>query len=183
MARASQPPTQLTPPPRQQGRAALFVGIAAIGLAALAVGAFVFLRGGPPAPAPAHRPQVEGAVVKPQETPVFLSVVSEPLDADVVATWKDGGEKRGAAPFSLEVPRSARVHFEFRKSGYLDYSMDVIADQPQTVQAALKPAPSVRPAPIAIEVSEKKPRGDKKPKKERAPQSSDGVVDVLGDLK
>jgi serine/threonine protein kinase len=182
-ARASQPPTQLTPPPRQQGRAALYVGIAAIGLAALAVGAFVFVRGERPAPAPAPRPPVEAAVVKQQETPVFLSVVSEPMDADVVTTWKDGGEKRGATPFSLEVPRSARVHFEFRKSGYVDYSMDVIADQPQTVQAALKPVPSVRSAPVAIEAPEKRPRSEKKPKKERAPQSSDGVVDVLGDLK
>ena len=27
-------------------------------------------------------------------TPIFLSVVSEPLEADVVATWKDGGERK-----------------------------------------------------------------------------------------
>jgi serine/threonine protein kinase len=176
MARISQPPTQLTPPPRQ-GRTALYAGIAATAVAALAAGAFVALRGGARTPAPAPRPQV--AAMKPEKALVFLSVVSEPLDAEVVATWKDGGEKRGLAPLSLEVPRNAKVHFEFRKAGYIDYAMDVIADQPQTVQAGLKSTP--RPA-VAVETSERKPRPEKK-KKERAPQSSDGVVDVLGDLK
>ena len=112
---------------------------------------------------------------------MFLSVVSEPLDADVVATWKGGGEKRGAAPLSLEVPRNAKVHFEFRKSGFFDYAMDVIADQPQTVQAMLKAVP--KPAPIASETPEHRPASEKKHRKERKPKAPDGVVDVLGDLK
>jgi hypothetical protein len=175
MARVSQPPTQLTPVPRQ-GRSALFAGIAALAIAAVGVGAFVVLRGDRrPAPVPAT---VRAATaVKTDDSPVFLSIVSEPLDAEVVATWK-GGEKRGAAPLSLEVPRNAKVHFEFRKSGYVDYAMDVIADQPQTVQAALKAAP----APIAAAAPEKRSR-DRKHRKDRVAQPSDGVVDVLGDLK
>ena len=177
MARASQPPTQLTPVPRQ-GRSALYAGIAAVVIAAAGAGAFLVLRGEPrPVPSPAA---VRAATpVKTDDGPVFLSVVSDPLDGVVVvATWK-GGEKKGEAPLSLEdVPRNAKVHFEFRKAGYLDYAMDVIADQPQTVQAQLKPAP----APVAAAVPEKKSR-ERKHRKDHSAQPSDGVVDVLGDLK
>jgi hypothetical protein len=59
--------------------------------------------------------------------------------------------------------------------------MDVIADQPQTVQAVLKPAPVATSA--MVQVPEKKPRPEKKQRKERAPRSSDGVVDILDALK
>jgi hypothetical protein len=175
--RTSQPPTRVTAPPRERGRTALYAGIAAVALAAAAVAVFVVLR-----PAPKAAIPVRTAEVVPQEEipPVFLSVVSEPLDADVVATWKGGGEKRGAAPLSLEVPRNTKVHFEFRKAGFLDYAMDIIADQPQTVTAVLKAAP--RPA-VAAEVPERKPQLERKHKKERSPKAPDGVVDVLGDLK
>jgi len=184
LGRVSQPPTQLTPVP-QQGRGALFAGIGAIALAAVAVGAYVIFRGeSKPAPAPAPvlaQPQPQAAV-KRDESPVFLSVVSEPLDAEVVASWK-GGEKKGAAPLSLEVPRNEKVHFEFRKSGYLDYSMDVIADQPQTVQAALKSAPKpVAAATPVPDPGERKTR-DRKHRKDRGLKPNDGVVDVLDDLK
>jgi len=184
-ARASQPPTQLTPVPQKgstAGSTAIFVGIGAIAVAAVAVIAFVLLRGpeqrAPPQPAP--RAQVE--TPRQQPTPVFLSVVSEPMEADVAVTWKEG-EKRGSTPLSLEVPRDAKVHFEFRKSGYLDYATDVIADQPQTVQATLKPRPAPPPAPAVVEASERKPAKHERKKKERSPKSSDGVVDVLDDLK
>jgi len=187
----SQPPTQLTPAP-QKSRAPLFVGIAAAVVVAGGAGAFVFLRDG-------RRPvvaggQKQGEPQRRDEAPVFLSVVSEPLDADVVATWRDGAdgaEKRGSAPLSLEVPRNARVHFEFRKSGYLDYAMDVIADQPQTVQAVLKP--EVKSPPVATsstagaaEVSDHRPARPERrraAKKDKKPRSKDGVVDVLDDLK
>ena len=181
-ARISQPPTRLTPPPqpRQPGRAPLFAGIGVLAALALGVGGFVVLRRSdtPLAPAPV-RAQTE--IVRQEETPVFLSVVSEPFDAEVVATWKDG-EKHGAAPLSLEVPRNTKVHFDFRKSGFIDYAMDVIADQPQTVQAALKAVP--RPAtPVAQEGSERRSQPEKRRKRDRAPKVPDGVVDVLGDLK
>ena len=112
------------------------------------------------------------------------SVVSEPLDADVVATWKDGGEKRGAAPLSLEVPRNAKVHFEFHKAGYIDYAMDVTAIQPQTVQAILKPVPKPAPEAVVVQATERKaPPEKRKPKKQRAPKTQDGVVDILDELK
>src|SRR4029077_552104 len=92
MARVSQPPTQLTPVP-QQGRSALFAGIAAVAIAAVGVGAFVVLRGDRrPAPAPVT---VRAATpVQTEDAPVFLSIVSDPLDGVVVvATWKGGDKK------------------------------------------------------------------------------------------
>jgi hypothetical protein len=59
--------------------------------------------------------------------------------------------------------------------------MDVIADQPQTVQAVLKAVPK---APIAAETPERERKApEKKHRKERTPKAPDGVVDVLGDLK
>jgi hypothetical protein len=175
MGRVSQPPTQLTPAPRQ-GRSALYAGIAAVAIAAVGAGAFVVLRADR-RPAAEPMPVRAAAAVKADDSPVFLSIVSEPLDAEVVATWK-GGQKKGDAPLSLDVPRNAKVHFEFRKSGYIDTAMDVIADQPQTVQAQLKPAP----APVAAAAPEKRSR-ERKHRKDRPAQPSDGVVDVLGDLK
>jgi hypothetical protein len=178
MSRTSQPPTRLTPAPtRERGRTALFAGIGALALAATAVAAFVVLRTAP-APAPVVR---TADIVRQEETPVFLSVVSEPLDSDVIATWKGGGEKRGSAPLSLEVPRNAKVHFDFRKAGFFDYAMDIIADQPQTVQAVLKAVP--KPPALAVETAERKPAPEKKHRKERTPKVPDGVVDVLRDLK
>ena len=180
----SQPPTQLTPAP-QRSQKGLFIGIAAAAVViAGGAGAFVYLRDGEKRPVAAPRPPVEAAAKVEEPAPVFLSVVSEPLDADVVATWKDGGEKRGAAPLSLEVPRNAKVHFEFHKAGYIDYAMDVIAIQPQTVQATLKPAPKPAPAAVAVEATDRESRPEKrKPKKHRAPKTKDGVVDILDDLK
>src|SRR5262249_22061664 len=72
MARASQPPTQLTPVP-QKGSTALFIGIGALAVAAVAVGAFVLLRGPErrDPPPPAARAQVE---TPNPPAPVFLSV-------------------------------------------------------------------------------------------------------------
>jgi serine/threonine protein kinase len=176
MARVSQPPTQLTPVPRQ-GRGGLFAGIAAGVIVAAGVGAFLMLRPDrTPAPAPAT---VRAATpVKPDDARVSLLVLSDPLDAVVVATWK-GGEKRGkAAPLDLEVPRDAKVHLEFRKPGYVDYAMDVTANESQNVRAELQPVA----APVAAAAPEKKSR-ERKHRKGRSEQPSDGVVDVLGDLK
>ena len=109
---------------------------------------------------------------------MFLSVVSEPNETEVVASWKDGGEKRGQAPLSFEVPKNTKVHFEFSKGGYVGYTMDLIADQAQNVRATLKPAP-------VPENGEKKQRGKKKDDKpkEDAPPSKDGLIDLDDALK
>jgi hypothetical protein len=116
------------------------------------------------------------------QSPVFLSIVSEPVEADVVATWKEGGEKRGQAPLNFEVPHNTKVHFEFSRAGFIGYSMDVIADQAQTVHAVLKPTP----AAAAAEPGEKKQHHGKKnsdEKKHEAPPSKDGVIDIDDALK
>ena len=96
----------------------------------------------------------------------------------MVATWKDGGERRGKAPLSFDVPKNTKVHFEFSKAGYIGYAMDVIADQAQNVQAQLKPVPA--------EAGEKKARPgtkDGSPKKNDAAPSKDGLIDLDDALK
>jgi hypothetical protein len=193
---ASRPPGQSTQPP-EPSRTGLYAGIGGGAVLLIAVLAFVMVRNADQrvqrveiankeqtakaaklAATQAEEKQAE------DESPVFLSVISEPLEADVVATWRDGGEKRGQAPLSFEVPHNTRVHFEFTKSGYTGYSMDVIADQAQNVHAILKVAP------VAVEAGEKKQRHGKKnvdekkeEKKIEAPASKDGVIDIDEALK
>jgi hypothetical protein len=118
------------------------------------------------------------------DSPIFLSVQTDPPEGDVVATWKDGGEKKGQAPLSFEVPHNVKVHFAFSKAGYLGLEMDVIADQAQNVKGTLKPAPVA-----AVEASEKHERTpshtSKKAaeKKADAPPSKDGLIDLDDALK
>ena len=97
---------------------------------------------------------------------VTLFVWSEPSGADVIAIW-DGGKKQGVTAFNFDVPKNTKVHFEFRKAGFLPnpYLSDVFADSSQTVQAKLIAEPRVVAAsPIA-------PR---KPKKAKKVDENDG---------
>ncbi len=113
-------------------------------------------------------------------TPVFLSVVSDPLDAEVHAVWK-GGEKSGSAPLAVEVPRNSKVHFDFRKPGYLPYVTEVIADQNQTVTAQLEAAPA---APTASDRPQHRRRKrEAGNEKEELPANKDGVIDLSDALK
>ena len=187
----TRPPGQTHPPQEAPSRTGLYLGIAGAAVAIIAVIAFVMVRNANrsvdsaarEAAARAAKQLAAQQAAKASEedtTPVFLSVISDPLEADVTATWKDGGEKKGKAPLGFEVPRNAKVHFEFSKSGYTGYSMDVIADQAQNVQAALKPAP------VAVEASaeKQKPRHAKKEeKKAEAAPSKDGLIDLDDALK
>jgi hypothetical protein len=92
---------------------------------------------------------------------VFLSVVSEPLQALVEATWK-GGVKSGLTPFDLQVPKNVKVHFAFSKREFFPYATDVIADIPQVVKATLQAEPRAAPPPRVVrqrdEESSKKTR-------------------------
>jgi serine/threonine protein kinase len=91
---------------------------------------------------------------------VTLFVWSEPSGADVIATW-EGGKKQGLTAFNFDVPKNTKVHFEFRKAGFLPnpYMSDVFTDSSQTIQAKLMPEPKVLAAsPVA-------PRKAKKTKK------------------
>ncbi len=178
--RESVAPTQIAPPPGHR-RTGLYLALASAAVVAIAAVAVLFLRGGQNNRAPgaqqAREPAVKASrIAVGQEgedaSPVFLSVVSDPIDTDVVATWKDGGEKKGPAPLSFEVPRNAKVHFEFSKAGYVGYAMDVIADQAQNVRAVLKPA----------DVAEKRAR-EKAAKKQAQAPGKDGLIDLDDALK
>src|SRR5207248_1199961 len=180
--RGSRPPGYSTQPPRSS-KAGLFVGLGVAVVLVIAGVAFVLVRN---AQQSDDRSQVRLAKLaadkaKPQEedqTPVFLSIVADPVDAEVAATWKDGGEKKGQAPLSFEVPKNAKVHFEFTKPGFVGYSMDIIADQAQNVKAALKAAP------VPENAEEKaRPTRKQKEKKEELPSSKDGVIDLDDALK
>src|SRR5207302_162524 len=105
--------------------------------------------------------EAEKAQPTPPQT-VTLFVVSEPLGAEVEATWKDG-KKQGVTAFNFEVPKGTAIHFQFRKPGFVPnpYESDVFADGARTVQARLTPEPKVI---AASPVAPKKPKKDRPPK-------------------
>jgi serine/threonine protein kinase len=183
--RGSQPPEQMTPAPHES-KMGLFLGIAIAAVVVIGGVAYWKVRGAnqqveiatTTAVAIAARQQLANAkaAAKAEEEPTFLSVNSEPVESEVTATWKDGGEKKGTTPLSFEVPHNAKVHFDFSKPGYVAYAMDVIADQAQSVHAVLKPSA------VAADNGEKKPRKVEK-KKEQEPASKDGLIDLDDALK
>ena len=64
------------------------------------------------------------------------------------------------------MPKNTKVHFEFRKPGYLPnpYASDVFADGSQTVQAKLVAEPKIVAAtPVP---APRKPKKDKSPDKQ-----------------
>jgi len=91
---------------------------------------------------------------------VQLSVVSDPVGAIVEAIWKDGA-KAAVTPFDLSVPKNANVRFAFSKKDFVAQSMEVVADAPKVVKAAL--AAEAKPPPARVV----KPRGpsEQRPKK------------------
>jgi len=178
---ASQPPTHMTQPPASS-RTGLFIGLG-VGALLLVGGGIVVVRMAGKSAEVAMEQQAQkdaararAAAAKKREDvpPVFLSIVTEPGEADVVATWS-GGEEKGQAPFSFEVPKNTKVHFEFSKTGYASYSMDVIADQAQQVRAILH----------AAAVAEKKDARKKKPEGEKKAEQlpGEGVIDLDDALK
>ena len=186
----SRPPTM----PPQECKTGLIIGVIAAAVLILGGGGFYAMRSSQKsaeaaaqqaARDTARRIAAEKAKQQTEDdTPVFLSVQSDPGDADVVATWKDGGEKKGTAPLSFEVPHNVKVHFAFSKAGFLGLEMDVIADQAQNVKGTLKAAPVA-----AVEATEKHPHPSGKPgkkpeeKKKEAPPSKDGLIDLDDALK
>ena len=65
--------------------------------------------------------------------------------------------------FNFDVPKNTKVHFEFRKAGFLPnpYASDVFADASQTVQAKLVAEPRV----VAASPIPSTKHGGKKPSK------------------
>jgi serine/threonine protein kinase len=93
---------------------------------------------------------------------IFLSVISDPLGAEVQATWKNGA-RSGTTPFSLEVAKNSKIHLEFRKSSFLPYTTEIVADAPQVVSGKLTPEPKVvaaSPVPISRRKRAQAPKPD-----------------------
>ena len=55
--------------------------------------------------------------------------------------WKGGGLTK-TTNFTLEVPKMTSVHLVFKKTGYLDWETDAVADQNKTITAKLTLDPS-----------------------------------------
>ena len=106
--------------------------------------------------------------------PALLSVVSDPLGAEVEATWKDGGVKRGSTPLDFRVPRNLKVSFLFKLRGYLPYRVDIIADEAQVVKAELP-----RDAP---RVGARKGPLDRAQSPAKTPVNGDDVIEVGDDI-
>jgi hypothetical protein len=117
------------------------------------------------------------------QQPVFLVVVSDPLEANVKAIW-DGGGKEGTAPLSFEAPKDAKVHLDISKPGYVRYQADLLADAAQTFTARLTavandtPAASTRTHDVVVKNTAS---GKKKKKKRELPK--DGLLDIEDALK
>ena len=97
------------------------------------------------------------------------------------ASWKDG-EKTATGPLSVEVPKNAKVHFEFKKAGYLAYVTELLAEENQQVTAKLIAEPTAAAAaePPPRQRPHRKSRPDKS---EDLPASKDGVIDLDEALK
>ena len=137
-----------------------------------------------PRPAPAKATAPEAAVHAPAESSlVVLSVSAEPTGTKVIAAWQ-GGEKKGIAPLSIDVPRSAKIHLEFRKSGYKGHSLDLVADEAQNVRAALeavRPRAPANAAPERMRVARRAALAQPEARSgsvEAEPRSRDGLIDV-----
>ena len=131
----------------------------------------------------ASAPPAARAQPQPQDEPVFVVVVSDPLDAQVTATWS-GGQKQGTTPLSIEAPKNAKVHLEITKSGYLPYRADLVADAAQTFTAKMTAVAAASPVAVqhATEPVAKKPLATKKKQKKRD-VPSDGLFDIEDALK
>jgi len=127
-------------------------------------------------PAPSPQPEAE---------PVFVVVVSDPLEAQVKARWK-GGEKDGTAPLSIEAPRNAKIHLEISKTGYVPYGADLVADVAQTFTAKMTAIAIASPTPpVERERQHDSERTARKspPKKKKAELSKDALMDIGDALK
>jgi len=158
--------------PKGQRNALLAAGAVAL-VAAVALLASALLRAGEPAQKRRSHPAPASAPAAPEEPsgPVLLSIVSDPLGADVEATWHDG-TRAGRTPFDLRIARDTKVTLVFHLAGYAPYRQDVIADESQVVTALMQRDGSARPAEAPRKPAEKP----------RARNGKDEVIDVADQL-
>ena len=182
--------TQMEAPPPPKPKIGLFVGIGAAGLLVLGgVGFLVYQSQQASREAAEHivrmaqqqrddqkKKDADAQVAKEKEaadnTPVFLSIVSIPIDAKVDASWRSGS-KSGQTPMELEVPKNMKVHFSFSKPGFQPYAMDVIADAAQVVKATLPEEQRVVAATPVV-----KPPKPPKPARGTAAATDDSTIPV-----
>jgi hypothetical protein len=124
---------------------------------------------------------VQPVAPQPEPEPVYVVVVSDPVQARVQASWR-GGEKDGTAPLSIEAPRNAKVHLEITKPGYLPYQGDLVADVAQTFSAKLTALAIASPTPPPQREPERAAR-KAPPKKKKSDLPNDGLIDIGDALK
>jgi serine/threonine-protein kinase len=130
-------------------------------------------------------PQAEARVASPEPAPpavetVFLAVVSDPHGATAEATWNEG-KKTGITPFEVEVPKSTKVRFEFRKPGYAPspYVVDLVAGTSQLVEGKLAVETTPRPAAPAP-APPPRPRKPPEAQKPAESRSEEGASPATG---
>ena len=190
--RAEEPEDQPTLPASalQKSRAPLIVGMVAAVVLLGAVGYLVskLLTATQEAKQAAdevvktRKTQVEQRPPQPEAEPVYVVVVSDPLEARVKATWK-GGDSDGTAPLSIEAPRNARVHLEITKPGYLPYQGDLVADVAQTFTAKMTALSVASPTPPVQREPERVVRKAPPTKKKKTDLPNDGLIDIGDALK
>ena len=190
--RAQQPEEQPTLPATalQKSRAPLIAGIAAVVVLLLAAVGYLVNKSLAAAEearlaadelVKSRKTQAQQPPPQAPPEPVFVVVVSDPLEAKVRATWK-GGEKEGTAPLSIEAPRNAKVHLEISKSGYLPYQADLVADVAQTFTARMTAVAVASPIAPPAHQPERTAR-KATPKKKKAELPNDGLIDIGEALK
>ena len=189
--RAQEPEDQPTLPATalQKSRTPLIAGIAA--LVILLLGAVGYLVNKSLAAAEeaklaadevARSRKAQPLPAQAEPEPVFVVVVSDPLEAKVRASWK-GGEKEGTAPLSIEAPRNAKIHLEISKSGYLPYQADLVADVAQTFTARMTAVAIASPTPPPAHQPERTTARRVTSKKKKSELPNDGLIDIGDALK
>jgi len=151
------------PPPRRRSPYALvFAGAATIGMAGSLIAILVMGRDAPsgapaeppiaavaaptpPTPPPAEPPppsQTE-RVVRPSR--ITRRVISQPAGAEV----RSQGVLLGTTPLELERPRSGEAEpITLRLAGYVERTIEIVADQDGMTDVVLEPAPPPAPPPV-----------------------------------
>jgi serine/threonine-protein kinase len=191
--RAQEPEEQPTLPASAvaKGRAPLWIGIVAAVVLVLGAAAFLVSKSLTAANeaklaadelVKARNTQAQPPPQRPEVEPVYVVVVSDPLEARVKATWK-GGEKEGTAPLSIEAPRKAKVHLEITKPGYIPYQGDLVADVAQTFSAKMTALAIASPVP-RVEREPQHARAQRKASaKKKSDLPNDGLIDIGDALK
>ncbi|MFL5310998.1 MAG: serine/threonine protein kinase [Myxococcales bacterium] len=191
--RAQEPEDQPTLPATasHKGRAPLVIGIAAALVLALGGAGFLVsksLTAAEEAKLAAdevvrtRKTQVQQPPPQAEAEPVYVVVVSDPLEARVKASWKSG-EKDGTAPLSIEAPRNAKVHLEITRSGYIPYQADLVADVAQTFTAKMTAVAAGSLTPPIERAPERSARKAPPKKKKKSELPNDGLIDIGDALK